>query len=163
MIIAIPVLNRCLKLNLYRVRRSVKMTPTASRLLDFLIDDRSAAYWSLARYAIALGVHPRTVDDAIAELKLLGFITVFYRRRQTSVKVLCVDAILSAVSRAVAIAKQRAKAAIALLRRGFQASGQSAPSIHFGYEKRALTDVERRVRKRVAASLRVCGRIPVPR
>lgn len=129
--IAVPVLNRCLKLALFRAMRTVRMTPTAAAVLQFLIDDATAPYWSLRRMSFAVGRQPRTVDDAIAELKELGFVSVLYRRRQTAVKVLNVDAILQAVNRAVAIAKQRAKAAISLFRRGFQASQKSANNLHF--------------------------------
>ena len=127
MTIALPVIDRCTKLNLFRALRSVEMTPTASRVLQFLIDDRTAAAWSLRRLAIAVGRQPRTVDAAIADLKRLGFVTVLYRRRGTALKLVCVEAILQAVSRAVAIAKATAKAAIAMFRRGFQAS-QKSPS-----------------------------------
>lgn len=128
--IAIPVLDRCTKLNLFRALRSVEMTPTAARVLQFLIDDKTAGLWSLDRLSIAVGRRPRTVDAAIAELKKLGFITVLYRRRQTAMKVLCVDAILQAVNRAAAIAKRKAQVAISLFRRGVQASQKSATNIH---------------------------------
>lgn len=129
--IVIPVLDRCTKLNLFRAKRSVEMTPTASRILEFLIDSPTAPYWSLRRLAIAVGRQPRTVDAAIAELKQLGFITVLYRRRQTSIKVVNVDAILTAISRAVCIAKRKAQVAIiSMFRRGFQASQESAFNIH---------------------------------
>lgn len=133
----IAVLDRCTKLNLFRAKRSVEMTPTASKVLEFLIDDAGAAMWSLRRFAFAVGRSPRTVDAAVAELKKLGFIDVLYRRRQTSVKVLRVDAILNAVSRGVAIAKEKARASISLLRRGFQASQQSAANIHLGIKRAA--------------------------
>lgn len=128
--VTIPVLNRCTKLNLFRAMRVVQMTPTAARVLQFLIDDETAWGWSLRRFGHAVGKHPRTIDGAVAELKQLGFIDVLYRRRQTAIKVLRVDAILTATSRAVAVAKQAAKAAISMFRRGFQASQKSATNIH---------------------------------
>ena len=120
--VTIPVLDRCTKLNLFRAMRTVEMTPTASRVLQFLIDDATAPMWSLRRLAIAVGRSPRSVDAAIAELKSLGFIDVIYRRRATSLKVLRVDAILNAVSRAVCIAQQAARAAISMFRRSVYAS-----------------------------------------
>lgn len=124
--IAIPVLDRCTKLNLFRASRTIDMSPTASRVLQFLIDDATAPYWSLGRLAHAVGRQPRTVDHAIAELKQLGFLTVLHRRRQTSMKVLNVDAILTAISRAVCIAKEKARAAISMFRRAVQASPKTS-------------------------------------
>lgn len=112
--IAIPVLHRNLKLQLFRVLRSVDMTPTSRMIIEFLIDDPGAPYWARTRFAAACRRHPRTIDLAFDELKKLGFVDVRYRRRQSSVKVLVVDAILHAVNRAVAIAKQVAKAAKAV-------------------------------------------------
>ncbi len=140
--IAVPVLDRCTKLALMRAARTIDMTPTASRVLQFLIDEPGAAYWSLKRLAHAVRRQPRTVDFAIAELKRLGFITVLYRRRMTGAKVVLVDAVLTAVSRASALAKAAAVAAKSLFLRMRQASHKIDRSISnirlLGIEDRGL-------------------------
>lgn len=159
--IAIPTIDRCTKLALFRAARTIDMTPTASRVLQFLIDDPGAAYWSLKRLAHAVRRQPRTVDFAIAELKRLGFITVLYRRRITSVKVVLVDAVLTAVSRAAALAKAAARAAKSLFLRMRQASHKIERPISSIYIKDGETPSWKECRPASAAALRSMG-LPVP-
>ena len=161
MTIAIPVLDRCTKLNLFRASRTIEMTPTASRVLQFLIDDRTAPMWCLRRFAVAVGRSPRSVDAAVAELKKLGFIDVIYRRRGAAIKVLRVDAILHAVSRAVSIARQTARAVQHTFLRAFQASQKAARYIHSLKKDSAEDAPWREQRPPSAALLRSVG-LPVP-
>lgn len=161
MTIAIPVLDRCTKLNLFRAMRSVEMTPTASKVLQFIIDDRTAPMWCLRRFAVAVGRSPRSVDAAIAELKRLGFIDVIYRRRGAAIKVLRVDAILNAVSRAVAIARQTARAVQHTFLRAFQASQKSARYIH-SLKRDSEENAEWRVQRPASAALLRSMGLPVP-
>lgn len=139
MTIAIPVLNRCTKQSLLEAKRSIEMTFTAARVLEFLIYDPTAPYWCVKRMAIAVGRSPRMVDVAIAELKKLGFIDVFYRRRGAAVKILRVDAILHAVSRASSIARQAARAVQHTFLRAFQATQRIARYSHLLDSKSAET------------------------
>jgi hypothetical protein len=159
--IAVPVLDRCTKLALMRAARTIDMTPTASRVLQFLIDEPGAAYWSLKRLAHAVRRQPRTVDFAIAELKSLGFITVLYRRRMTGAKVVLVDAVLTAVSRASALAKAAAVAAKSLFLRMRQASHKIERSISNVRLLGSKTEDWREQRPPSAALLRSMG-LPVP-
>lgn len=159
--IAIPILDRCTKLALMRAARTIDMTPTASRVLQFLIDEPGAAYWSLKRLAHAVRRQPRTVDFAIAELKRLGFITVLYRRRTTSVKLLLVDAVLTAVSRAAALAKAAARAAKSLFLRAVQASHKTSEQFPSLRLLGAGTEDWRVQKPASAALLRSMGK-PVP-
>lgn len=121
-----------MKLALLKALRTVDLTPTAKDILSFFIDEADSRKWSTERLSHAVRKHPRTVDLALAELRAAGFIQSVYRRRQTSVKVLLVDAILAAVKRGVLSAKAKASAAISLLRRGFQASQRISANIHLG-------------------------------
>lgn len=120
------------KLSLLKALRVIDLTPTAKDLFSFFVDEVASRNWSTERLALAVRKHPRTVDGALAELRAAGFITVLYRRRQTSVKVVCVDAVLNAVKHGVEAAKAKARAAIALLRNGFQASQRISANIHLG-------------------------------
>lgn len=120
------------KLSLMKALRVMKLTSTAKDVLSFFIDEVASRSWSTDRLALAVRKHPRTVDRALAELRAAGFITVLYRRRRTSVKVLCVGAILEAVKHGVEVAKQKASAAISLLRKGFQASARVSANVHLG-------------------------------
>lgn len=152
MTIAIPVLNRCTKQALIEAVPNIEMTMTASRVLHFLIYDPTAPYWCVRRMAIAVGRSPRMVDVAMAELKKLGFIDVFYRRRGAAVKVLRVDAILHAVSRAAAIARQAARALQHTFLRAFQATQRIARYSH-SLKKEEAQSASWREQKAPTASL----------
>jgi DNA-binding transcriptional ArsR family regulator len=121
-----------MKLALLKALRSVSLTPTAKDILSFFIDEAASRQWSTERLALAVRKHPRTVDMALSELRSAGFIQSVYRRRKTSVKVLCADAILAAVKHGVQVAKMKAAAAISLLRRGIQASQRISANVHLG-------------------------------
>lgn len=121
-----------MKLALLKALRTVSLTPTAKDILSYFIDETASRLWSTERLALAVRKHPRTVDLALAELRSAGFVATVYRRRKPSQKVLQVEAILEAVKHGVQVAREKAFAAIALLRKGFQASQRISANIQLG-------------------------------
>ena len=116
--IAAPSLNRCEKLSLLSIGYKSDLPPSAARLLHLFIDNAASLLWSSERLAKAIRRSLSTVERSLAELRSLGIISTVRRRRQTCIKVLCVERIRALGEQGVAAAKAACAAAIALVRQG---------------------------------------------
>lgn len=141
-----------LKLRLLEAARRLRLRCSTGRLLEELIDNPNSRQWSNDRLAESLCYRPRTIELALAELRLHGFISMGYRRQMTAIKHICVDAILLAVKHGVESAKRACAAAKAMIRRGFQDPQRIAPYIH-SYFKRDEQSAKWRVQTPPSASL----------
>jgi hypothetical protein len=124
-----------LKRALIRSFRVMRMKRSTAFVFLELIDNPKARYWSNDRMAAACHFHVRTVELALAELRVHGFISMQYRRKMTAVKHICVDAVLLAVKHGVEAAKRACEAAKSLIRRGFQDPQRTAAYIHSCFKK----------------------------
>lgn len=78
-----------------------KFTPSARELGRLLVNTGNAIYWSVARLAKTLRCCDRTIVRAFAELKAEGFLTLHRRRRGTTIKIVCIDAIRDGAARKI--------------------------------------------------------------
>lgn len=116
--IAAPSLNRCEKLSLLSMLYEADLSPSATRLLHRFIDRPASLLWSSERLAKSIHRSVRTVERSLAELRSLGIVSTFRRRRQTLVKGVCPDRIYALARAGKDAAKAACAAAISMLRRG---------------------------------------------
>lgn len=103
-----------LKRALIRAARVMRLKRSTAYVLMELVDNPNSRAWSNDTMAHATGFHVRTIELALAELRLHGFISMQYRRNMTAIKHLCVEAILRAVEHGVEVAKKARAAAKSL-------------------------------------------------
>lgn len=141
-----------LKLRLLEAARRLRLKRSTGRVLEELVDNPRSRHWSNDRLAESLRFHPRTIELALSELRLHGFISMQYRRKMTAIKRICVDAILLAVKHGVEAAKRACEAAKSLIRRGFQDPQRTAANIH-SYFKKGDAEAPWRVQQPASAAL----------
>jgi biotin operon repressor len=90
-----------------------KFRPSADKVGRLLVKVPNAIYWSVERFAETLNCDRRTIVRAFAELKDAGFLKLVRRRRGTTIKVICMDAIrdgaANAITRAIKACVERLK------------------------------------------------------